>query len=125
MSVWRVATTIVDLALFGQRGLLGEVVGAVQFGDVLRDRYTLCVHPRTRADTVPRVDRASALRRQVGVSCLCARTDRRREPLAMLVGASNSAEIGALARADTCHEERHIGLLRPRRRDTKNRETRR
>src|ERR1700741_154618 len=75
MPVWRIATTSVDLALFGQRGLLVEVIGAVQLSNVLRNRHTFCIHPRTLPDTVTRADRARALCRQVGVPCFCACTD--------------------------------------------------
>src|SRR5215831_7192715 len=76
MPVWCVAATIVDLAFFGQGGLFGEVVSAVQFGDVLCNCHTFCVHPRTLADTVARVDRPGTLCRQVGMPSLRSRAGR-------------------------------------------------
>jgi hypothetical protein len=41
-----------------------------------------------------------------------------RELLAMLIGASNPAQIRAFARPGAGHKERHIRLLRRRRRST-------
>ena len=37
MAVRRIAAAVIDLALLGQRGLLGEIIGAVQFRDILGD----------------------------------------------------------------------------------------
>jgi hypothetical protein len=48
-----------------------------------------------------------------------------RELLALFVRASKSAKVGAFAGAGTRYEKRHIRLLRPRRRNTQERKTRR
>src|SRR5262245_18922318 len=51
IHVRRVAAAVDHVALFGERGLLGEVVvRAVQVGNVLRDRDTLGVLPRALAN---------------------------------------------------------------------------
>ncbi len=63
MAVGRIAAAVDDLALFRQRGLLGQVVRAVQFGDVLGDGYAFGVHPRPFANAVASVHRSGALRR--------------------------------------------------------------
>jgi hypothetical protein len=62
MLIGRVAAAFDRVALFGERGLLGEVVGlAVQFVDVLGDNDALGVLPRAIADTVARIDRWLAI----------------------------------------------------------------
>src|SRR6516225_7627487 len=51
--IWRVAAPFDHVALFGQRGLLGEIVGqAVQFVHVLGDDHALGVLPWTVADAL-------------------------------------------------------------------------
>ena len=71
--VRRVAAAVDDLALFGERGLLGEVVGAVQLRDVLGDDDALGVLPRAAADAILGVDGAARpCVLQVGVPRLAA-----------------------------------------------------
>ena len=118
VPVGLVTASIDHLAFFGKRGLLGEVVGAVQFVDRLGDDHALGVHPRTLANAVARVHRPGALRRQIGVPGLAAGAHRLGKLLAMLVGTGQAAEIGALARTHAGHEETHIGLQRLRGRRT-------
>src|SRR6267143_1391689 len=99
VHVRRVAAPVHRLALLGQRGLLADVVLAVQLGEVARDDDALGVLPGTLADAVARVDRAGALRAQVGVPGLGAGARRPAEQLAELVRAGESAEVAALSGA--------------------------
>src|SRR5690348_1969966 len=91
MAVGLVAAAIVDLALFRERRLFGEMVGAVQFGYVLRDHDTFGVLPRAFSDAVARIDGTRALRGQVGVPGFRASPHGGRELLAMPVSAGKSA----------------------------------
>ena len=102
-----------DFTLLGERGLLVQVVvAAVQIGHVFRNDNAFGVLPRTGADPVLRVDRLRSLRAEIGVPCPIAGTGRRGERLAVLVGAFETAEVGALARADAGDEKTHAGRLR-------------
>ena len=92
--------------------LLSLLLALCRSSTLVGDDDALGIHPGPLADAVARVDRAGALRRQISVPGLAARARRRRELLAMLVGAGKPAEIGALAGAGAGDEERHIGLLR-------------
>src|SRR3954447_12723222 len=56
VAVRRVAAAVDDLGLLAERGLLGEVVGAVQLGDILGDDDALGVLPWSLADAVARID---------------------------------------------------------------------
>jgi hypothetical protein len=70
MAVWCIAAAVDDLCLFAQRGLLGKIIGAVEFGDVLGNDDALCILPGSVADAVPRIDRGLAvggLRRKISV----------------------------------------------------------
>ena len=121
-----------DLALFAERGLLGEVVaGAVQIGDVLGDHRALGILPRSLADAVARIDGRLAvggLRREVGAPGFAAGAGGLRQRLAVIVGAGEAAEIAAIADAVAGQEETGIGRLRlrgrageqPRRRQAQN-----
>src|SRR3974377_829447 len=62
MPVGLVANTIVHLTLFGERGLFGEVVGAMELRDILGDDHALGVRPRTFADAIACVHGIGALR---------------------------------------------------------------
>ena len=55
----RVAAAVDDRAVLVERGLLGEVVVAVELLEVARDHHALRVLPGTVADAVARVDRGS------------------------------------------------------------------
>src|SRR6478735_8040786 len=58
VAIRRVAGAVDDLALFGERGLLGEIVaGAVEVGDILGDHDAFRILPRPLADAVARVHR--------------------------------------------------------------------
>lgn len=59
VTVRRIAASIIDLTFFGQGGLLGEIVGSVQFGNVLGNGFAFCVDPGTLANSFARVYRAS------------------------------------------------------------------
>src|SRR5450631_4348270 len=63
MAVRGIAATVDDIALLGKRGLLGEIVGGVQLGDILRDHDALGVLPRPLADAVTRIHRRLAVGR--------------------------------------------------------------
>src|SRR5262245_54602437 len=76
VHVGRVAAAVDGLALLGQRGLLVDLVLAVELGHVLGDDDALGVLPRAAADPVARVDRARALRAQVRAPGLAARARR-------------------------------------------------
>ena len=97
VAIGLVADAIIYLTLLGERGLLGEIIGAVQLRDVLGDNHAFGVHPRTFADAIARVHGTGALRGQVSMPGLASRADRRGKFLAMPVGAGQSAKIGALA----------------------------
>src|SRR5437667_7602853 len=111
MHVRRISTPVHGLALFGQRGLLADVVLAVQLGQVVGDDDALGVLPGTFADAVARVDRAGALGAQIGVPGLGAGARGCTKQLAELVRAGDAAEIGALAGAGASDEEADVGLL--------------
>src|SRR6185436_5366717 len=116
VAVRRVAGTADYLALFGERGLLGEVVaGAVEIGDVLGDHRAFRILPRPLADAIARIDgrlTVGGLRREVGAPGLAARSGRLRQCLAVIVGAGESAEIATIADAVAGQEETGIGRLR-------------
>ena len=61
VAVRRIAAAVDDFALLGQRGLFGQIVGAVQLGDVPGDHHALRVLPRSLADAVARVHRRLAV----------------------------------------------------------------
>src|SRR5437867_9251985 len=111
VHVRRVAAAVHRVALLRQRRLLGDVVRAVELGQVLGDDGALRVLPGAAADAIARVDGAGALAAQVCVPGLAAGARRLREHLALLVRAGQTAEIGALSGAGAGDEERHVGLL--------------
>src|SRR5262249_39217356 len=89
----------------------GEVVLPVQFGDVLGDDHALGVLPRALANAVARVDRARPLRAEIRLPVLVAEPRRLRQVLAVLIGAGQTTEIAALARAGAGDEDRRFRLL--------------
>ena len=105
-----------DLAALGQRRVHAQlVVVAVQIVDAVRDDFTLEILPRTVADAVARIDRRLAvggLGAQIGAPGLSARAVALRQLLAMLIGALEAAEIGALAGPGADDEECHVRRLR-------------
>src|SRR5690349_14365363 len=111
MPVRGIAAPIVDVALFGQCRLFGQIVGSVQFGDILCDGCAFGIHPRSFADTVAGVHSPGALCRQISVPGFRTRSDRTRKLLAMTIGASEPAEIRAFAWPDAGDEKRHTRLL--------------
>ena len=112
VHVRRIAAAVDHGALLGERGLLGQVVRAMQFGDVLRDDHALGIGPRAFADAVAGIDPARSLRAEVGAPRLAAGAGGLRQRLADLVGAIEPAEIGALAGPGAGDEEAHAALLR-------------
>ncbi len=116
MAVRRIAEAVVDLALFGQRRLLGDIVFAVQLGDILCDHDALGILPGPLADPVARIHRRLAvgsLGREIGAPGLAAGARRLRQCLAMIVGPGKTAEVAAIADADAGDEETGVGRLRP------------
>src|SRR5438876_2749271 len=90
-----------DFTLLGERGLLVQVVvAAVQIGHVFRNDNAFGVLPRTGADAILGVDRLRTLRAEIGAPCPTAGARRSGHRLAELVGAFETAEVGALAGAD-------------------------
>lgn len=83
-----------DLFTLVERGLLGEVVLAVQLRNIGRDGRAACVNPGAPADGVAGVHGGG-------------------EILAMAIGAFEVTEDGAPSQANASHEEAHLGLLRP------------
>src|SRR5216684_3941874 len=63
MPVRLVAAAVDDFALFAECGLLGQIVRAMQLGDILGDDRALGILPRPLADAVAGVDRGLAARR--------------------------------------------------------------
>src|SRR5450631_4266390 len=115
MPVWRIAAPVDDLAFFRKIVCLAElVVGAVQIVDARRNHHTFGIRPRTLADAVACVYGTGALRREISVPSLGSRARGSGKRLAMLVGAGQTAEIGAFSAAHTGHKKTHIGLLRMR-----------
>src|ERR1043166_2609797 len=102
MAVRGIAAAVDDLALFAERGLFCQTVGAVQFGDVLCHHLAFGVLPRPLADAVAGILRRLAvggLRRQIGAPGFAAGAGSLRELLAIIVGARQPAEIAAIADA--------------------------
>src|SRR5260221_1851944 len=93
----RVAETVDDIALLGERGLFGEAIAAVQFCDVLGDDGTLGVLPRTLADAIACVHRGltvGGLGREVGTPGFGSTGARSlRQRLAIIVGAGETAKV--------------------------------
>ena len=85
---------------------------AMQMRNVAGDHLATHVVPRTRADTVTRVDGRLArpiLRAQVSTPRSVTRTDSRRKTLAMSVGTGKATEVAAVADRLARHEKRHGG----------------
>src|ERR1043166_4951516 len=113
MHVGRVAPAIDDLTLLVERGLLGEIVVAVELVNVVGNYGAARVLPGAVPDAGTGVDAgraADALCAQVGAPGAVARAHPRCEKLAVRVRAREAAEIGAVAQSDTGDEERHVVL---------------
>src|SRR5207244_6811966 len=113
--VRRVAASIDDVPLFGQRGLLVEVVVAVQLGYIAGNDDSLDVLPWTIADALARVDRRRArgrTRAEIRAPGVISRAGGGGERLAMLVRAREPAKIRPLAGTRAGHEKSHARLLR-------------
>ncbi|CAD5375508.1 hypothetical protein OF001_U10195 [Pseudomonas sp. OF001] len=113
VHVRRIAAALDRHAALVEAGFLVEVVVAVQLGDVLGDQLALGVVPGARADAVAGVHRRLAVTgagAEVGAPGVAAGTDGLGELLAVRIGASQAAEIGALAHAGAGDEEGHLGL---------------
>src|SRR4029077_5438101 len=83
------------------------------------DGFTLEILPWTVADAVARIDRRLAvggLGAEISASCLSARAVALRQLLAMLIGALEAAEVGALAGPCADDKECHVRRLRQLRR---------
>src|SRR4051794_36292600 len=69
VPVWRIAAAIDDFPLFAKRGLLGQMIVAVQLVESAGDDVALGVAPGALADAVARIDAGTAvgrLRAQIG-----------------------------------------------------------
>src|SRR5690606_31954189 len=95
VPVRAVAAAVDYLAPLVERGLLVEVVVAVQLVDVLRNDHTLRVLPRSAPDAIARINRLAAigLSAEVGAPGAAARPHRLRELLAVGIGALEPAEV--------------------------------
>ena len=106
-------TPVKKRALLGERRLARELVtGAVKIGDAGGDDLALEVPPRAASDAVAGVYGAAGsagIGAEVGAPSLAARSRRRRQGLAVGVGAGEAAEVGSLAETDTGDEEGHVG----------------
>src|SRR5438067_10252844 len=84
-----VAAAVDHLALLSQIGLLGQIVGAVQFIDILGDDDAFSVLPRPLADAVARIDRRltiGGLGAEISAPCLVGGADRDCQQLAQAAG---------------------------------------
>src|SRR5260370_20006906 len=117
VHVRRIAASIDDVAFLGERGLFGEIVGAMQLGNVLRDDDAFGICPWSAPDAVAGAHGTRALRAQVSVPGFAAGARGLRQRLAMPIGAFEPAEIGALANRCAGDEEAHVALLRLRNAD--------
>jgi hypothetical protein len=113
--VRRIAAAVHDLAFFGDRVFLAQlVVVAVEIGDAVGDLHALRVEPRAGADAVFGVDAGLAGRRrgaEIRAPRAAARAGGGRERLAILVGAFKPAEIGALTRIGARDEEAQLRFV--------------
>src|SRR5262249_60867019 len=93
----RGVTPAVDgLALLGQRRLLVEIVGAVQFVHIARNDHPFGILPGTPPDPIPGVDgglTAGRTRAQVGVPRPVTGADRLRPRLAALVCTRHATQL--------------------------------
>src|ERR1700737_1659272 len=131
MAVRRIAAAVYDVALLAQRGLFGQVVGAVQLGDIPGDHDAFGILPGSLADAVARVHgwlTVDSLGREIGApgfypGSVGARG--LRQGLTVIGGAGETAEVAAIADAGRGQEETGVGRLRLRRSSRKHREGRR
>src|SRR6202035_3927821 len=88
MPVGGVAPAIDDVAFFGKRSLLGQVILGMQLRDILGDDDALGIGPGTFADAIACIGRRLAvggLRAQISVPGMAGGTGGLREVLATLV----------------------------------------
>src|SRR6185312_6985283 len=105
-----------ELAALAQRVVKAQfIVVAVQIVKTGRDDLAFEILPRAVADAVACIDRrlpGSLLGTQIGAPSFPSGAETLRQRLAMLVGAFDAAQIGALAEPGAGDEERHTGRLR-------------
>src|SRR2546428_8804659 len=111
VHVRRIAAPVDHLTLFGQGGLLGDVVLAVQLSQILRDDDALGVLPGTAADAVARVDGAGALCAQIRVPGLGARARGPTDQLAPLVRPRETPDVPSISGAGARAEDDNAVLL--------------
>src|SRR5215831_7895148 len=114
VPVGRVAAAVDHLALLAQRGLLANIVLAVQLVDILGDDDALGVLPRATPDAIARVDGrgpAHGLGAEVRPPGAVTSPRRLRQRLAMPVRALEAAEVRPMAGAGAGDEKGHGGLL--------------
>src|SRR5215510_15807443 len=105
-----------ELAALAQRVVEAQfIVVTVQIIKTGRDNLAFEILPRAVADAVACIDRrlpVSLLGAQIGAPSFPSGTVTLRQHLAMLVGAFDAAQVGALAQPGAGDEERHTGRLR-------------
>ena len=95
MPVGRIHAAVDYLALLGERRLLGEIVGTVEFVEILGDGAARGVLPRAAPDAIARVDSlgaAAVLGAEVGAPGAASGTRRLCQRLAVPVRALKAAE---------------------------------
>ena len=81
----------------------------MQLLDAGGDPHALCIHPRPRADAVPRVHRPVAACAKVGAPRAPTGPDRFGQRLAVCVRTFQPAKVRAIAQPRAGDEERHFG----------------
>src|ERR1700730_6558036 len=118
MPVRGIAAAVDDVALLAQRGLFGQVVGAVQLGDIPGDHDAFGILPGSLADAVARIHgwlTIDSLGREIGAPGFYPErvgAGRLRQGLTVIVGAGETAEVAAIADASRGQEETGVGRLR-------------
>jgi hypothetical protein len=114
VAIGCIPATVDHVTLLRQRGLLGQLVGAMQIRNVLGDNNTLGVLPWSLADAIARIDgwlAVSSLGRKIGMPGLASDARGLGQFLTMIVGAGETAEITAIVDALAGDKEGRIGLL--------------
>src|SRR4051794_28251798 len=110
MPIRLIAGAVDDITLLAQRGLFRQVISAVQFGDVFRYHHAFRILPRALADAVASIHRRLTirrLRRKISAPAFSSCAGSLRQRLAMIVGASEATEVGAIA--DTIGGDKEAG----------------
>jgi hypothetical protein len=115
VPVRRIAATVDDFALFGNRRLLTQIILTVQLCEILCDNDAFRVGPWALSDAVARANSRLSVRRlraEICVPSVTTCSGGLGELLAMLISSVQPAEITSLAGYNAGDNERHRGLLR-------------